>query len=91
MVKVVKKSGVKEELDEGKLWDSIYYPARECDYSEANATRIADEVKQRVLEWIEHHEDNVLTVKELRETVIEALEEEDDDVAFMYENHLDLN
>lgn len=91
MTKIAKKSGVKEELDEEKLWNSLYYPARECHYSEEESTELADEAKQRVLEWIEHHEDNVVTTKELRETVIEVLEELDEDVAFMYESHLDIN
>lgn len=90
MVKVVKKSGAKEKFDGGKLWDSIYYPAREAHYGESEAVELADQAKQRVVEWIEDHEDNVVTAEELRGKVIQALEHIDTDVALMYETHLDL-
>jgi len=91
MIRIVKKNGVKEELDEGKLWDSIYYPARECHYGEEEATGIADEAKEKVVRWMKDHDENVLTVKEIRETVIGVLEDIDEDVCFMYEKHLDIN
>lgn len=89
--KIVKKSGIKEEFDEGKLWNSLYYPAREAHYEESEAVELADQAKQRVVEWIEDHEDNVVTAEELRKSVIEALEQIDTDVALMYETHLDLS
>lgn len=89
--KIVKQEGFKEELHEGKLWDSIYYPARESHYNEDQAVELADKAKQRVMEWIHHHEDDTLTSGEIRDKVVEVLEEIDEDVCFMYEKHLDIN
>lgn len=89
-IKVVKDHGRKEEFDEGKLWNSLYYPARESHYSEDEAVELADEAKHLVLEWLEEHEDDVVTTEEIRTAAIEALEEVDMDVALMYETHLDL-
>lgn len=91
MVRVAKKSGLKEELDEGKLWDSLYWPAREAHYSDENAVELADEAKGRIMDWVHQHEDNVVTTRELRERAIEILDELDGDVSFMYEKHLDIN
>ncbi|MBY6293978.1 hypothetical protein GLU60_01160 [Nanohaloarchaea archaeon H01] len=91
MKKVVKQEGFKEELDEGKLWNSLYYPARESHYSEEEAVELADKAKHRVMEWVHNHEDNVLTAGEIREKAIEVLDQIDKDVSFMYEKHLDLS
>lgn len=91
MDKVVKNSGEKEDFDEGKLWDSIYYPARESHYSEEEAVELADEAKQKVLERLEDHEDDIFTAEEIRTEVIEVLETIDTDVALMYETHLDIS
>lgn len=90
-MKVAKKSGGKEPFDEGKLWNSVYYPAREAHYDEERAVDLADETKNRVLEWTEEHEDTVLTAEELREKIVQILEDVDEDVAFMYSTHLDLS
>jgi transcriptional regulator NrdR family protein len=89
--KIVKQEGFKEKLDEGKLWDSIYYPARESHYNEEQAVDLADKAKHRIMEWIHEHEDDTLTSGEIRDKVVEVLEEIDEDVCFMYEKHLDLN
>lgn len=89
--KVVKNAGHKEELDEGKLWDSLYYPARESHYGEEEAVELADEAKHLIMEWAHRHEDEVLTTDEIRQKAIEVLEDIDDDVCFMYEKHLDIN
>lgn len=89
--KIVKEEGFKEKLDEGKLWDSVYYPAREAHYNEDRAVELADRAKHRVLEWIHGHEDNVVTSGEIRDKVVEVLGDLDEDVAFMYEKHLDIN
>ncbi|MFB6213916.1 MAG: ATP cone domain-containing protein [Candidatus Nanohaloarchaea archaeon] len=89
-MKVAKETGGKEELDEGKLWNSMYYPARESHYSDEEAVELADEAKERVLEWLKEHEDDVVTSEEIRTAVIEVLEEFDTGVALMYETHLDL-
>ncbi len=91
MYRVVKKSGQKEAFEEGKLWNSIYYPARECHYGDERAVDLADEAKGKIMTWMDNHQDNVFTVREIRGKVIEILEEIDEDVAFMYSTHLDLN
>lgn len=90
-MKVAKQDGRKVELDPGKLWDSLYYPAREADYDKEEAVDIADEVKHRVMEFIHHHEDNVVTTREISRKTEEVLEEVDEDVKILYERHLDIN
>lgn len=90
-MKIVNKDSQKEEFDEGKLWNSIYYPARESHYPEKAAVELADNVKHRVAEWARNHEHGFVTTEEIREKVIEELEYEDEDVSFMYEKHLDIN
>ncbi|MFB6116024.1 MAG: ATP cone domain-containing protein [Candidatus Nanosalina sp.] len=90
-MKVAKKDGSKVELDEGKLWDSLYYPAREVDYGKERAVEIADRAKHQVMEFIHEHEDNVVTTTEIAEKAQEALEDVDEHVRIMYEKHLDIN
>lgn len=90
-MKVAKKDGGKEELDEGKLWDSLYYPTREAHYDNDEAVDIADSAKNQLMEWIHYHEDNVVTTKEISEKAEEFLREIDDHVALMYDKHLDIN
>jgi hypothetical protein len=90
-MKVAKENGSKEDLDEGKLWHSLYYPAREAHYGEEEAVELADEVKHRILDWIKGHEDSVVTTRELREKAEGLLGDRDEDVALMYEKHLDIN
>ncbi len=90
-MKVVNRDHQKEELDEGKLWNSIYYPAREAHYKEKEAVELADEAKHLVMEWIHDHEDDTLTTEELREKVKEVLQEIDEDVEFLYKTHLQIS
>ncbi len=91
MMKIAKTDGSKEELDEGKLWESLYYPAREAHYEEDDAVDIADQVKDKLMDWMQHHGDNVVTTKEVSERAEELLREIDDHVALMYDKHLDIN
>lgn len=88
---VVNTDGAKEEFEEGKLWNSLYYPTRECHYSDEEAVEIADRVKQRLMDWIHSHEHGFVTTEEIRDKAMEELEKEDEDIAFMYDKHLDIN
>lgn len=91
MGKICKRHGEKEDFDERKLYASIYYPAREAEYSEQEAEELAEDVVDQVLEWMEDHEDNVFTSDEIQKEVRDRLESLDADVAFLYETHLDLS
>lgn len=91
MDKVVKREGLKEDFDEGKLWDSLYWPAKEAHYSEDEAVTLADKAKHRIIDWAQDHEDSILTAQEIKSKAIEVLEELDEDVAFLYEDHLNIN
>lgn len=90
-MKIVNRDGEKEEFDEGKLWNSLYYPAREAHHGEGEAVEIADRVKEKIVSWAESHEDSFVTTSEIREKAVEELEKEDEDIAFMYDSHLDVN
>lgn len=90
-MKVAKENGEKEDLDEGKLWNSLFYPAREAHYDEDEAVEIADQAKDQLMEWIHNHEDNVVTTREISDMAEEILRHLDDHVALMYDKHLDIN
>lgn len=89
--RVCNRHGKKEEFDERKLYASVYHPAREAEYSEKEAEQLAEEVSDDLIEWFDEHEDNVLTAHEIREKVKELIAERDEDVAFLYDTHLDIN
>ncbi|MDY6770624.1 MAG: ATP cone domain-containing protein [Candidatus Nanohaloarchaea archaeon] len=91
MRKVVTKDGDKEEFDERKLYASIYYPAKEAEYTDSGAEKLADEVVDAVTTWMDDHEDDIVTTKELRQHVRDLLEERDEGVAFLYATYLDIN
>jgi transcriptional regulator NrdR family protein len=91
MLKVAKRNGMKEPLDEGKLWDSLHQPAKEAHYPEEEAVELADQVKHSLMDWMHDHEDNVFTTREISEKAEELLAERDDEVALMYDRHLDIN
>lgn len=91
MGKICKRHGEKEAFDERKLYASIYHPAREAGYSEEEAEALAEEVVEQVRDWMDDHEDNVFTADEIQEKTKERLETQDEDVAFLYESHLDIN
>lgn len=90
-MKIVNKDHQKEEFEDNKLYDSVYYPAREADLSEQSASDLADKVVYEVKAWIADHPDNVHTSEEIREKTMEILERENSDVAFLYQTHLDVN
>lgn len=90
-MRVAKQDGRKVELDEGKLWESLYYPAREADYDKEDAVDIADEAKHRIMEFIHGHSDNVVTTREISGKAEEVLDDLDEDVKILYRRHLDIN
>jgi len=90
-MKVVKNHGLKEEFDEEKLYDSAFYPAKEDELSDVEANKLAEKVVYEIKAWISDSEDEVHSAEEIRQKVIEILEREDEDIAFLYKTHLDLN
>lgn len=90
-MKVVKNHGVKQEFQEDKLEDSVYYPAREADLEHEKACDLAEKVIYEIKAWMSEHSDNVFTSKEIREKALGILERENEDVCFLYKTHLDLN
>lgn len=90
-MKVVKNHGGKEEFDEEKLFNSVYYPAKEGDFGDERSKEIAEKVIWEIKAWMSEHEDTVFSWKEIRGKVVDILEREEEDVAFLYNTHLDLN
>jgi len=87
---IANKQGEKEVFRREKLYRSIRNPALEADYDEDAADELAATAVEEVIDWMEAADD-VITVRELEDVVIEYLQEQDPDVAFLYETHLDLN
>jgi transcriptional regulator NrdR family protein len=90
-MRVINKDGAKEEFQDNKLYDSVYYPAREAELEEHDASDLADKVVYEIKAWISEHEDNVFSTREIREKVIDILERESEDTCFLYKTHMDLN
>jgi len=90
-MRIVNKDGQKEEFEDDKLFNSVYYPGREDELSEKEATDLADKVVYEVKAWISEHPDNVHTSEEVRKKIMDILERENEDVALLYRTHLDLN
>ena len=90
-MRIVNKDGAKEEFEDGKLYESVYYPCREAEMSEDDANDLADKVLYEIKAWISDHEDNVFSSKEIREKVISILERENEDASFLYKTHMDIN
>ncbi|MFB6144174.1 MAG: ATP cone domain-containing protein [Candidatus Nanohaloarchaea archaeon] len=90
-MKVVKNEGLKEEFDDEKLYDSAYYPAREAALDKEEANDIAEKVVWEVKSWMSDHEDEVFSSEEIRQKVLEILRDVEQDVAFLYRTHLDIN
>lgn len=88
---LITRDGAKEEFDQRKLYSSIYHPARIAEYDEQAAEELAEAVCEVVVSWMEEQDDPVLTSAELRDKTLEELEKRDDDVAFLYDTHLDIN
>lgn len=88
---ICNREGDKEQFDEEKLYNSILNPAREAGYDTDEAAEFAEMIVDEITDWIDDHEDNVVTSVEIREKVKELLVEHDEDVAFMYDTHLDLS
>lgn len=83
-LKIVNNDGEKEDFDERKLYASIFAPARQSGYGIDEAEELADTVCEGVVNTLKGREDNVFTAEEIRNAVEDALEAEDEKVAFMY-------
>lgn len=90
-MKIVNEDGSKEEFEEEKLYNSAYYPSREAALDEQEANDIAEKVVWEVKSWMSDHEDEVFSSKEIRHQALEVLREVEQDVAFLYRTHLDIN
>ncbi|MFB6245508.1 MAG: ATP cone domain-containing protein [Candidatus Nanohaloarchaea archaeon] len=89
--RIVDSDNRKQEFETEKLYESVYYPAREAELSEEEASELADKVVYEVKSWMGSHEDSVFTSREIREKVKRILDRCDDEVCFLYESHLDIN
>jgi transcriptional regulator NrdR family protein len=91
MFKLINKDGVREEFEDDKLYNSVYYAARECDISEEDASGLADKVLWEMKAGMTDHETNVFSTREIRTHVNHILEAENEDVAVHYMTHQDIN
>lgn len=90
-MKIVNKDGAKEEFEDNKLFNSVYYPAKEAELDEKRATDIAEKVVWEVKAWISEHEDRIFSSSEIEERAMKILDRENEDVELLYRTHLDVN
>ncbi len=88
MQHVVKRHGQEEPFEEKKLYGSVYAAALNAHHDDQTAEEMANDVLTHVQEWLqERHE---VTAKELRKTVKQELEKMDEDVAMLYDTHMEI-
>lgn len=85
---VIKRHGNEEPFDGKKLYGSVYAAALNAHHDEHTAEEMANDVLQHVKDWMrERHE---VTAEELRRTVKQQLERIDEDVALLYDTHMEI-
>jgi len=85
---VVKRRGHMEKFDERKVYASIYAAALTAGYGEVKSENLADKICKVVKKTFGKRTINTIRIKN---TVINNLQKNDKDVAFLYETHLDIS
>lgn len=90
-MEVINRDGAAEAFEDEKLYNSAFYPSMEAELGEERSNEIAEKVVWEVKAWMDKHEVNRITTREIRDKVEQVLENQNKDAAFMYNTHLDIN
>ena len=86
---IVKRHGHFEEYDERKVYGSVYSAALNAHLGEQKAEEMAEEISAHVSKQVKKAEE--VDSEEIRDLIIEELGGEENDVAYLYKHHLDIN
>lgn len=89
MAITVKRNGLTQDFDERKIYASVYNASLNAHYSDEKAEGIAENVCMQVKKLMKgvSHVDS----SEIRDKIIEVLDDVDKDVCILYKHHLDIN
>ena len=89
IIHIIKRRGHKEPFDERKVYASVSAAARNCHLDERTAEKIAETVLVGLREWLA--DKSQIPSVHIFEKVIELLNKENGEVAFMYHTHRDVS
>ncbi len=89
MKHIVKRKGHEEHFDERKVYASTFAACLNIHMNKKEAEKCADKVMGEVGRWIKKKEE--VTSNDISREVIKALKKINEDAAFMYETHRDIN
>jgi len=89
LIHIVKRHGTLEHFDSKKVYASAYAAALNAHLSERKAETIAFYVQKHIAKWVRPRKE--VTSAEIRDEITAFLKTINEDVAMLYETHLDVN
>ena len=86
---IVKRKGHQEEFDEKKVYASVYAASRVGSLTEKEAEKLADKITKQVKKWVDKKK--LLDSKQIFNLVVNLLNKENKEIAFLYETHRDIS
>ena len=86
---IIKKKGHTEHFEIKKVELSIYKAGLNAALTKEEATRLTKKMVKSLKQWIKNKKN--ITSNQLSMTITKLLKKEDDNAAFMYETHKDIN
>ncbi len=89
MKHIVKRKGHEEHFDERKVYASTFAACLNVHMKKTEAEKCADTVTGEIKKWIKKRDE--VTSSDIFMEIIKALKKVNEDAAFMYETHRDIN
>jgi len=88
-IMIVKRKGHTEPYDERKVYASCFFACRNSHMEEKNAEQICEKVTKYITKWAKKKK--LVSSDAIFRLLAEELRKHNDDAAFMYETHRDIN
>ena len=89
MIHVIKRKGHLQKFDERKVYASCYFACLNCHMVKMKAEKLCEKVTRDIKLWIKNK--RKVSSDDIFRQMIKVLRKYDDDAAFMYETHRDVN
>ena len=89
ILQIVKRKGHTELYDERKVYGSCFFACRNAHLSEQESEEICKNVCAAVTKWIKAKK--VVSSNDIFNMLIQELKKHNEDAAFLYETHRDIN
>ncbi len=86
---IIKRQGHKEHYDERKVYKSVYAACFVVSNDKDYCTDLSLRIAAKVTKWI--HRNHEVTNEQVTMFVAKLLKQEDPDIAFLYEHHMDIS